>query len=175
MLTFSALDVETANSDSGSICQIGVAQVERGKIVESWGTLVNPELPFDRYNIRVHGITAKNVANSPTLPELRGELRDRLEGAFLVSHTAFDRGAIGRGMDRYGLPPLRATWLDSARIAKVAWPRLPSRSLPALAKKLRIEFRHHDAVEDARVAARVVIEASRLMGMSISDWVERGV
>ena len=107
---------------------------------------------------------------SPVLPDLHEGLRRRLEGSYLLCHTAFDCGALGRALDRYGLPPLQITWLDSARIARAAWPRLPSKGLPALAKKLKIEFRHHDAVQDAMVAARVVIAASRLLGKSVEDW-----
>ena len=170
MLTFNAIDVETANSDSGSICQIGIARVVDGEIAKIWGTLVDPEDSFSRMNVRVHGIAAKKVVGSPTIPDLRDELCRRLEGSFLVSHTAFDRGAMSRAMDRYGLPPLQATWLDSARIAKVAWPGLRSRSLASLAKKLRIEFRHHDAAQDAMVAARIVLRASALTGKSLEDW-----
>ena len=79
---------------------------------------------------------------------------------------------MGRAMDRYGLPSLEVTWLDSARIAKAAWPRLRSRSLASMAKKLRIEFRHHDAADDSMVAARIVLEASRLMGRSVRDWAD---
>ena len=172
MLTFNVIDVETANADSGSICQIGITHVVDGKITEVWSTLVNPEDSFSRMNVRVHGIAAKKVVGSPTIPGLREELCRRLEGSFLVSHTAFDRGAMSRAMDRYGLPPLQVTWLDSARIAKVAWPGLRSRSLPALAKKLRIEFRHHDASEDSMVAAQIVVRASERTGKSLHDWAD---
>ena len=119
----------------------------------------------------LHRITSKKVAGSPVLPDLHEGLRRRLEGSYLVCHTAFDRGALGRALDRYDLPPLQGTWLDSARIARAAWPRLPSKGLPALAKKLKIEFRHHDAAQEAKVAAEVVVAASRLMGKSISEWV----
>ena len=170
LLTFNAIDVETANSDSGSICQIGIVHVVDAAIADTLSTLVDPEGPFDRYNVRVHGISRKKVTGSPSIPDLREELCSRLACSYLVSHTAFDRGAMDRAMDRYGFRPLQATWLDSARIAKVAWPRLRSRSLPTLAKKLRIEFRHHDAAEDAMVAARLVIEASRLLTRSMCKW-----
>ena len=174
MLTFNAIDVETANADAASICQIGVVHVVDAEIVDTWSTLVDPEGRFDRYNVRMHHIGPKKVASSPKIPELEQELRRRLEGSFLVSHTGFDRGAMDGAMGRYGLLPLRVTWLDSARIARAAWPRLRSRSLPSLAKRLGIEFQHHDAAEDAMVAARVVIEASGWLGKTIQDWAGDG-
>ena len=172
MLTFNAIDVETANADRGSICQIGITHVVDGEITEVWSTLVNPEDSFDRMNVRLHRISARTVVDSPTIPALSGELRRRVDGAFLVSHTAFDRVAMDRAMDRYGLPSLDVTWLDSARIAKAAWPRLRSRSLASMAKKLRIEFRHHDAADDSMVAARIVLQASKLTGKSLQNWAD---
>ena len=172
MLTFNAIDVETANTDSGSICQIGITHVVDGEIAEVWSTLVNPEASFDRMNVRLHRISARTVVDSPTIPALSGELRRRLDGTILVSHTAFDRVAMGRAMDRYGLPSLEVTWLDSARIAKAAWPRLRSRSLASMAKKLRIEFRHHNAGDDSMVSARIVLRAFELTGKSLQDWAD---
>ena len=47
MLTFNAIDVETANADRASICQIGIVHVRDGEIEDRWQTLVNPEDWFD--------------------------------------------------------------------------------------------------------------------------------
>lgn len=43
MMTFNVIDVGTANADRASICQIGIAHVRGGKVVDHWQTLVNPE------------------------------------------------------------------------------------------------------------------------------------
>ena len=88
--TFNVVDVETANPDCASICQIGIVHVSEGKIVDKWETLVNPEDDFDEFNISVHGINAEMTENSPTLPQIRDELRKRLKGSILISHTNFE-------------------------------------------------------------------------------------
>ena len=36
MLTFNAIDVETANADRASICQIGIVHVRDGEIEDTW-------------------------------------------------------------------------------------------------------------------------------------------
>lgn len=64
MLTFNAIDVETANADRASICQIGVVHVREGAIAERWQTLINPEDWFDPWNISIHGIDESNVQDS---------------------------------------------------------------------------------------------------------------
>ena len=176
MLTFNAIDVETANVDRASICQIGIVHVRDGKIEDRWQTLVNPEDWFDPYNVLIHGIDEDDVQDSPTLPEVRAELRARLRGSVLVSHTSFDRVAFERAMARYDLEQLQVTWLDSAKIARRAWPDRYGRrgyGLKNITKDLEISFRHHDALEDARAAAEIVLRACSATEMDIEGWLRR--
>ena len=176
MLTFNCIDVETANADRASICQIGIVQVHDGRIRDQWKTLLNPKDWFDPYNTEIHGIDETTVVGSPTLPEVRDELRDRLRGSVLVSHTAFDRVAFERAMERYKLEQLQVTWLDSAKIVRRTWPdEYGARGwgLKNVAKSLGISFTHHDALEDARVAAEIVLHACAASELDIEGWLQR--
>ena len=176
MLTFNSIDVETANADRASICQIGIVHVREGVITDQWQTLVNPEDWFDPWNVSIHGIDEADVGDSPTLPEVRAELRTRLRGSVLVSHTSFDRVAFERAMTRYDLEQLHVTWLDSAKIARRAWPERYGRSgygLKNVARNLDIIFRHHDALEDARAAAEIVLRACAATKIDIEGWLRR--
>ncbi len=174
-LTFNAIDVETANSDPASICQIGIVSVQDGIIKEQVSVLVNPEMPFREFNVNLHGIDQNAVKDSQTLPKLHACLRRLLEGKALVSHTAFDRWAMDGAMLRYGLRPLRGRWLDSSLVARRAWPQRYRRrwSLAAIAGDLGIAFRHHDAAEDARAAAKIVLRACHHTGLDIDAWLAR--
>jgi DNA polymerase-3 subunit epsilon len=49
-MNFVAIDVETANADMASICQIGLAKVENGTLSEEWKTYVDPDDYFDGIN-----------------------------------------------------------------------------------------------------------------------------
>ena len=176
MLTFTSIDVETANADRASICQIGIVHVRDGEIEDQWQSLVNPEGSFDPLNVSIHGIDNAGVRHSPTLPEVSAELHARLRGSVLVSHTSFDRVAFERAMVRYNLEQLQATWLDSAKIARRAWPESYGRSgygLKNIATDLNISFRHHDALEDARAAAEIVLRACRSTEIDIEGWLRR--
>ena len=168
-LTFNAIDVETANSNPASICQIGIVRVREGVIKEQLSVLVDPEVPFSDFNVRLHGIDADAVKGSATLPQIYGELRRILEGSPLVSHTAFDRRALDGAAESYGLRPIRADWLDSSLIARRAWPTRFRRrwNLAFIAGSLGIDFRHHDALEDARAAGEIVLRACRCSGVDI--------
>ena len=173
-LDFCAIDVETANHRVTSICQVGVVQVTEGRVENFYSTLVNPEEGFNSFNVRLHGIGPGSVDGSPSFDEIFAEVFDLLDDRVLVSHTFFDRNAIDGAARRYGLPILPVTWLDSVAIARRAWPeRRGNRGyrLASLAADLGITFRHHDALEDARAAAGVVLYACMETGMDIDDWV----
>ena len=176
MLTFNAIDVETANANRASICQIGIVHVRDGAIHDRWGTLINPGDWFDSWNVSIHGIRRDDVQDSPALPDVSDELRRRLSGSVLVSHTSFDRVAFERAMTKHGLEQLQVTWLDSARIVRRAWPDRYARKgwgLKNVAEDLGISFKHHDALEDASAAARIVLHACAASQADISEWLRR--
>ena len=170
---FFALDVETANADRASICQIGIVEVSSDKLVNPWTTLIDPEGWFDPFNSSIHGINSAAVRGAPTFPEVHKRLIEDLNHRIVVSHTAFDRTAISRAVERYELFPPSIRWLDSARIVRRAWPdKYGERGygLQNVASDLGIQYRPHDALEDARAAAEVVVRACATTGRGIEDW-----
>jgi hypothetical protein len=104
---FFALDVETANNDRGSICQIGVACVRPDNSIETWVTYVDPQV--DRWVFtNLHGISARTVQGAPTFAEVLPVLRDALNGATVYQHSGFVaapsplRVATAAGLSRSG-------------------------------------------------------------------------
>lgn len=175
-LDFICIDVETANCDRESICQIGLVTVKDSSIVDTWEILVNPEDWFDPWNIDIHGISEEMVQNAPTFPEIFNDLCQRIGDLVVVSHTPFDRTAIHRAIKKYDLGAPLITWLDSARIVRRAWPDRYGRSgygLKPVAQDLGIDFEHHDALEDARAASEIVLKACAKTGLSINEWLNR--
>ena len=172
-LTFNAVDVETANADPASICEVGVVQVHDGLIQNQWSTLINPGEPFHPDNTSIHGLAEETVRDSPSFRESYPQLSRMLSGTTIVSHTDFDRVALVTAAQKHGLPTIQARWLDSATVARRAWPhRYGTRgwSLASIAARLGIQFRHHVAVEDARAAAEVVLRACEQKQLGINDW-----
>jgi len=171
-MEFVAIDVETANAFLGSICQIGAVRFRDGAEVEAISWLVDPADIFDGVNISVHGIADEMVAGQPTFDELHARLQAFVGGALLVCHTHFDRIALRQACGRYGLAQIDGQWLDSAKVARRTWPDVAQRGygLAVLAARLGIEFRHHDALEDARAAALILLRAVEESGIALADW-----
>lgn len=175
-LTFSAIDVETANESYASICQIGIVHVQDGQVRDTWESLVDPEDYFSAVNISIHGIQEKDVAASSNFPAIFEDLQRQLTGRVVVSHTSFDRVALNDATDLHRLERLDVTWLDSARIVRRAWPEDFARrgwGLSKVATKLGIEFQHHDALEDARATAEIVLRACESINFDIPGWLQR--
>lgn len=173
--TFIAVDVETANPDRSSICQVGAVRVEDGTIAQAWSTLVDPETYFDAWNVEIHGITESMVRGQPRFPDAVARLRDLVGSRVVASHTAFDRVAIERAHDRYRLEAPAWTWLDTARVTRRAWPQFAETGygLASVAAHCGVEFRHHDAGEDAKAAALVLLRAIAESGLDVSGWLTR--
>lgn len=173
---FFALDVETANHDRGSICQIGVACVRADNSIETWVTYVDPQV--DRWAFTwLHGISARTVQGAPTFAEVLPILRDALAGVTVYQHSSFDRSAVAAACGNGGLPVPAWNWRDSVHVARAAWPELRGNGghgLASLKQHLGLVFEHHDAGEDARAAAEVVLRAEGVQPNRAQDTVQIG-
>lgn len=158
---FLALDVETANNDRASICQIGVACVRPDNSIETWVTFIDPRTS-DWSCTRIHGIRNETVRGAPHFEQVLPVLEQALEGHLVYQHSSFDRSAVAAACRRSGLAEPRWDWRDSVQVARQAWPELRGNGghgLASLKMHLGLDFEHHDAGEDARASAEVVLRA----------------
>ena len=128
---------------------------------------MDPGVAFEAFNTRLHGIDAAAVRGMPSFAAVLEEIRPLLERHTIIQHSNFDRGAIGAACRESGAPAPDWTWVDSVRIARAAWPELTGNGghgLASLKSHLSLSFQHHDAVEDARAAALVVLRAEAHTG-----------
>lgn len=171
-MDFVVIDVETANPDLASICQVGIAIFSNGQFSESWSTLVNPNDYFDSYNVSVHGITGEMVASAPHWIEVHDRLKANFSNKILASHTPFDRTAIRRACQKYSTNTFECQWLDTARVVRRTWPIFTQSGygLANVAAHFGISFEHHDAEEDARAAGEILLRAIQETGSSAADW-----
>ena len=172
---FVVVDVETACSRVSSICQIGIVGFKDGQELFAYETLVDPRDEFSAFNIGIHGITAQHVVGQPSFSQIHPVIASHLSGRITVAHSWFDKGALA-GACRVGeCPMIETQWLDSVRVAKQAWPQLPSHRLNVLADFLGLAHRHHDALSDARAAGMVIVKAIEHTGIDLAGWLARPV
>lgn len=174
-MEFLSIDVETANPDMSSICQIGIASFKDGVLVSEWSSLIDPEDYFDPMNVSVHGISESDVSSAPKFSEVFTVISSLLAGNVCVSHTHFDRISLDKAIRRYSLQPVEVTWLDSARVARRTWGECAMKGygLANVSKIIGYEFKHHDALEDAKAAGAIINAAIEKTGLTIEGWLTR--
>lgn len=164
------IDFETANSDRGSICSIGVVVIRNGVMLRPREVLIKPHCScrhFSPFNIGIHGITPDMVSEAPEWGEFFPKLAPYLEGATVVAHNAaFDISVLRKGLELYGLQSPSFDFFCTCKAARRLWPHFEDHKLNTLAARFGHRFRHHNAAEDAEAAAIILNAMFRETGTS---------
>ncbi|MAT45324.1 MAG: transposase [Anaerolineaceae bacterium] len=173
--TFVVIDVETANYDVSSICQIGAVKFENGIIVDEFKTYVNPEDQFNDFHIGIHKITPDHVKTSPSFPIVFTQFLNFLDDQILLSYTTFDLGSLRKASAKYRIQMPNLKYIDVTRIVRHVWDEYARDGfgLACVANDLNILFQHHDALADARTAGLIVMEAIKKSGIKIDNWLTK--
>ncbi|UVJ38205.1 exonuclease domain-containing protein [Arthrobacter sp. CJ23] len=164
-LDFTAIDFETANGFRGSPCSVGLSKVRGGVVVEEASWLMRPPENHDHFefhNTRIHGIRAEDVAGAPRFGELFPEIGAFIGGDVLAAHNAaFDLGVIRSGLEVSGLAGPAYEYVCTVMLSRRCY-SLVSNSLPYAAEEAGVPLlNHHDAGEDARACAGILIDIAR--------------
>lgn len=164
-MDFTAIDFETANASSASACSVGLVKVAGGRVVDEAHWLIKPPIghdAFNEWNVRIHGITPDRVADAPGWGKLLPELRAFTGEDWLVAHNAgFDMGVIRGASEAVGAAVPDYRYVCSLQVARRTY-HLDSYRLPVAAMAAGFEdFSHHDALEDARACAAIIVHAGK--------------
>ena len=165
------LDTETTglNPDNGDrIIEIGCLEMVNRRLTgNNRHFYLNPERSSSIDAIKVHGLTAECLADTPRFAEIADELLDYLAGAEVVIHNAaFDIGFLDAELKRIARPRLAgavAGVTDSLLMARNQFPG-KANSLDALCKRLEVDNAHrslHGALLDAGLLAEVYVRMTR--------------
>ncbi len=160
-MNFVAIDFETANASRDSACSLGMVKVMDNKIVEEWYELIKPpSMHFDYRNILIHGIKPEDVINEKNFGEHWSSILAFISDNPVIAHNAaFDFSVLRYCLDTYELPYPEFNYFCTVIAAKVTWPELDRHDLHTVSSKLGFKFKHHNALEDARACANVLIAA----------------
>ena len=159
-MRYVVFDTETPNRCNDRISQIGFCVVEDGIMGPERCFLVNPECRFDEFNIMLTGIRPEQCRCEPDFAELwRRELEEVFSEGVLVAHNApFDMAVLAKCLRAYGLRWKHiASYIDTVRLARRAFPTLSNHRLDTLAYRLGLELEHHDAGSDAAACAHILL------------------
>ncbi len=163
VMDFLALDFETATSQPDSPCELGIAVVRGDVVREVRNWLIKPRCwpHFSPWNVSVHGITARDVADAPGWEEVWEEASALIEGATVVAHNAaFDMGVLRGTLASHRLDHPAFNYFCSVSMARRRWPGHRSYGLKPMCDLHGIALRHHRAGNDAEATAELVLRAA---------------
>ncbi len=154
-----AIDFETANGQASSACQLAAVVVRDSQIVTEHSWLIRPPgMYFSPRNIAVHGIRPKDVLDAPDMEQVWVELSAIVDGQVLLAHNArFDIGVLIASLAAFDVACPNFDFTCTRFLARCAWPGRSGYGLKPLGNWLGIQFRHHDALEDARCCAHIAM------------------
>lgn len=151
-LNFVAIDFETMTPELTSACAIGLVKVIDGVIFQKYYSLIKP-IPDSRVerNTFVHGITDDMVANAPTFDDLFPQIKMFISDFPIVCHnSSTDMNVLSCCMEYYKLDGLKGNdCIDTHS--------LYNKGLKECCDENGIQFRHHDALEDAEACAKLYL------------------
>ena len=161
MKDFAAIDFETANECSSSVCSVGVVVVRDGEIVDSFYSLIRPEPEYYQWFCRrVHGLGPEDTYDAPVFPEVWAQIEPLIEGLPLVAHNSrFDEGCLRAVFDVYRMDYPEYEFYDTLAASRqyFNW-SLPDFQLQTVAAACGYDLtQHHHALADAEACARIAI------------------
>ncbi|AWY20089.1 3'-5' exoribonuclease [Moraxella bovis] len=171
MKNFVVIDVETANANLSSICQIGIAVFDGETLIDEYVSLVNPQTYFDIMNVSIHGIDEADVQHAPTISEIEPIIRQYFAQGVVCSYGSFDRTALDRAIGN-----IPSVWLDITKVVRRTWDKFAwaGYGLASMSDYLNIELNnHHDALSDAKVAGQVLACAMRETRFDLDGIIKR--
>jgi DNA polymerase-3 subunit epsilon len=148
------LDLETtgATATRDRITEVGLIEVDNGRFVREWSSLVNPGMSIPPGIQALTGISNDMVAPAPRFEEIARELYEAIDGRVLIAHNArFDYGFLKNEFRRLG-KTFTAPVLCTVKLSRKLFPQHPRHNLDSLMLRHGIQCdARHRALGDARV------------------------
>lgn len=164
------LDLETTGlspDKGGRIIEIGAVKIKNNKIVDSFSTLIYPEMPIPKSSTAIHGITDSMVKGQPIYQMVLPKFSNFIGELPVIGHNvSFD-------WDRFLLHYFKTIGIyktnkaiDTMTLAKVVLPaeKGDKMNLGVVCERCNISLKGaHRAINDALATAKVFLMAKEII------------
>ena len=163
MYNYVVFDVETPNRNNNRMSAIGISVIENGVITDEFYSLVNPEVFFDDFNIRLTGISEESVADAPNFADLWRQIEPLMSRGILVAHNApFDMSVLKCCLNAYDIDwKPYAHYLCTVQVGRRHLPNLPHHRLNDMCDYYNISLDHHHAGSDSHACAEILLNYAK--------------
>jgi len=152
-MTYVVVDIETTGLSKNihKITEIAGIKTDKGRVVDEFNTLINPEVKIPSFITHLTGINNNMVKDAPVIDDVMPGFCDFLGDSVFVAHNAtFDYGFLSVNAEFAGLE-FGNKRLCTRKLATRLVPMLESKRLAALCQHFRIiNEKEHRAMGDAR-------------------------
>jgi DNA polymerase III epsilon subunit family exonuclease len=157
---FCVVDVETTGLSSAGgdrVCEIGAVRLRGGAIVDTFGTLVNPQRPVSAGAYAVNRISPAMLQGAPEFTEIVPRLKELIDDSILVAYNApFDLSFISMEFRLAGHEPPNQPVVDALTIARQLIPGLSTYRQEHVARTAGLSLGvTHRALEDTLITAQL--------------------
>jgi DNA polymerase-3 subunit epsilon len=147
------LDLETTGASAAldRVTEVGLVEVDNGRVLGEWSTLVNPGMSIPPMIQSLTGITDEMVACAPSFADISHDLLRRIDGKLLVAHNArFDYGFLRSEFQRVDILYISRV-LCTVKLSRRLFPHHQRHNLDTLITRHGITCdARHRALGDAR-------------------------
>lgn len=157
-MEYCSIDFETANKYPNSACSLGMKIMdEDGRVVDSYYSLIRPKILFlDPLCYQIHHLELDDIAKAPTFEKIWPEVKDFIGNRFLVAHNAsFDMNVLKNSLYSYSIKVPEYEYYCTLQLSRKLLKNAISHKLTSLAEDMGIEYRAHNAEDDAYVCGRL--------------------
>ena len=155
--SFTVVDIETTGLEpkQDKITEIAALRVEKGKVIDTFHTLVNPGRKLEERVRTLTGLSDEDLKKAPFIGDVIGKFLEFETTGCLLGHSIlFDysflkRAAVngGREFERQGI--------DTLAISRKYLQSLESRALPFLCSYFNIPHKAHRALSDVEATLQL--------------------
>lgn len=151
---FAFLDIETSGMTirRDRIIEIGILRVENNNVVDTFQTLINPEMPISPFIESMTGIQRDSLKSAPLFSEIKDKILEMLEDCILVAHNVrFDYGFLKREFS-YLEHPFSMKHCCTVKLSRLLYPKWKRHNLDAVIDYFNFACKNrHRAFDDAKV------------------------
>ncbi|WP_130536667.1 exonuclease domain-containing protein [Thiomicrorhabdus indica] len=158
------LDVETTGGKAtrDRIIEIGLLVVEKGVVVKTWQTFVNPQTPVPPWIQKLTAIRTEMLQDAPSFDEIAPMIQGVCEGRVLVAHNArFDYGFLKNEFKRLN-QSFQVKTLCSVKLLRRFYAQYARHGLDQVIQRLGVTVENrHRALDDAKVIWQLFVQISK--------------
>ena len=153
-------DTETTGlyPEHDRIIEISAIKYKNSKKVDTFSTLVNPEVPITSFITDLTGITNNDLKDKPLISEVLPQFFEFIEDYTLAAHNApYDIKMLASECYRNNIPLCDNKIVDTVTLAKRLFPKdqIEDYKLETLKYYLNLNFKSHRALDDCKVCAKI--------------------